>query len=419
MDRSVIIIGAGAAGLMSAVILSEAGYKVTILEATCRAGGRIHTLHDNKFQYPVELGAEFIHGNLPLTLNLLKEAGIKYTRTSGQMTRLQKGKPDTANDMWQYWDEMMQRMQLLKEDVSVQQFLQKYFSDSKYNTLRETVINFAEGYDLADINKASIIALRDEWIQEEGPQYRVEGGYDKLTGYLLDKCKSNNCSIYFSSVVSNIHWQQGYVEVHTKDGSIFKAGKVVITVSTGVLQSGMLAFLPEIDEYMQAADNIGYGSVIKVLLQFSNKFWNNIAKDAGFILSNEPVPTWWTQLPDEYPLLTGWIASSKVIQFNKATEEDILKQSLQSLSSIFQIPVTQLQELLTAYKVANWPSEAFALGGYSYNTIDSANAKAMLGSSVAHTLFFAGEALYDGPVQGTVEGALSSGKKTAEQIIML
>jgi len=220
-------------------------------------------------------------------------------------------------------------------------------------------------------------------------------------------------------VVSNIHWQQGYVEVYTKDGSIFKAGKVVITVSTGVLQSGMLAFLPEIDEYMQAADNIGYGSVIKVLLQFSNKFWNNIAKDAGFILSNEPVPTWWTQLPDEYPLLTGWIAGSKAIQFNKANEENILKQSLQSLSSIFQIPVKQLQELLTAYKVANWPSEAFALGGYSYNTIESANAKAMLGSSVAHTLFFAGEALYDGPVQGTVEGALSSGKKTAEQIIML
>ena len=74
MKNKVIIIGAGAAGLMAARLLAEQGYTVTILEAQDRTGGRIHTLHDKSFAQPVELGAEFIHGNLPVTIGLLKES---------------------------------------------------------------------------------------------------------------------------------------------------------------------------------------------------------------------------------------------------------------------------------------------------------------------------------------------------------
>ncbi|MBI5668295.1 MAG: FAD-dependent oxidoreductase [Chloroflexi bacterium] len=59
---STLIIGAGMAGLAAARELHDAGETVIILEARERIGGRIHT--DRTFAgIPVELGAEFIHGD--------------------------------------------------------------------------------------------------------------------------------------------------------------------------------------------------------------------------------------------------------------------------------------------------------------------------------------------------------------------
>ena len=76
--ENIIILGGGVAGLMSAHELTQRGYAVTILEATDRLGGRIHTIRNSLFTQPVEKGVEFIHGNLPLTIGLLKRSGIEY-----------------------------------------------------------------------------------------------------------------------------------------------------------------------------------------------------------------------------------------------------------------------------------------------------------------------------------------------------
>ena len=98
--ETIIVIGAGAAGLMAAYELSKNKKKVIILEATDRLGGRINTCTDDAFSMPVELGAEFIHGKLPLTLKLLKEGGIKYYPVKGKMFQLEKGKFKKATELW-------------------------------------------------------------------------------------------------------------------------------------------------------------------------------------------------------------------------------------------------------------------------------------------------------------------------------
>ena len=71
--QHILIIGAGASGLMAGRILSSKGHVVTFLEARDRIGGRIHTQHTGRFAKPIECGAEFIHGHLETTINLLKE----------------------------------------------------------------------------------------------------------------------------------------------------------------------------------------------------------------------------------------------------------------------------------------------------------------------------------------------------------
>src|SRR6478672_12122470 len=88
----ILIIGAGASGLMAAKELSAKGKKVIIIEARNRPGGRINTISEKYFSLPIEAGAEFIHGNLPLTLQLLKENNIPYAKMAGSMLRKKEGK---------------------------------------------------------------------------------------------------------------------------------------------------------------------------------------------------------------------------------------------------------------------------------------------------------------------------------------
>src|SRR5688500_13245161 len=125
MEKMIIIIGAGAAGLMAARELSMAGKKVIITEADRRVGGRIHTISGRQFNPYIEGGAEFIHGKLPLTLKLLKEANIGYERVTGEMYRVEDGHWTKQQEMAPGWDELIQQMNALKEDMTIEAFLQK------------------------------------------------------------------------------------------------------------------------------------------------------------------------------------------------------------------------------------------------------------------------------------------------------
>ena len=61
--RSVLVIGAGAAGLSCATHLLAAGVHVTVLEASARVGGRCLTVQNlNNIHGPCELGATYLHG---------------------------------------------------------------------------------------------------------------------------------------------------------------------------------------------------------------------------------------------------------------------------------------------------------------------------------------------------------------------
>ncbi len=419
MGGAIIVVGAGAAGLMAAKQLCEAGENVIILEANNRLGGRMHTFTGDGFSQPIEAGAEFIHGDVPATLGLLKDAGIEYTRTGGKMYRSQNGKWVEREQPVEGWNELEKKMAELKEDATLQQFLQQYFGDEKHGKLRNQVKGFAEGFDVADPARVSVFMLRDEW-EHEGPQYRIEGGYAQLVNFMANECEKSGCTIYLNTLVTEIEWVANEVTVHT-NGNKFIGEKAVITVPVSLLQNGLLAnsikFIPSIDKYSTAANDIGYGDVIKVILEFKNCFWNEHKKDTGFIISNEWMPVWWTQQPANTPTLTGWLGGPKATALRDTDDEVILQNSMASLSSIFNLSQDELAKHLFAAKVYNWGRDAFAAGAYSYSTPGTKKALETLMKPIENTIFFAGEAIYNGPHPGTVEAALVSGSYAADIIL--
>ena len=125
---NVIIIGAGASGLMAANILAKKGVQVTLLEASDRIGGRIHTLVPKGFTNHVEAGAEFIHGNLPLTLSLMKKAKLSYAPAGGEMYRFENGRISSGFGETKGWDKFYEALANLKTDGTLAQFLDTHFS---------------------------------------------------------------------------------------------------------------------------------------------------------------------------------------------------------------------------------------------------------------------------------------------------
>jgi monoamine oxidase len=426
MLSRILIIGAGASGLLAARSLSSAGYPVTVLEAAAVAGGRIHTLKAPGFTFPVEAGAEFIHGDLPISLKLAAEAGIPLEPVKARMTRF--GADGHWNDgMSGQWGDLMKKMgqlQQSKRDQPIAEFLAMNFGGEKYKGLRDRVRGFAEGYDLADLQTVSTLALYKEWSAEvDAEEYRLEGGYKRLVDYLIAECLRHGCVFHFSSPVDEIRWRQGGVEVKTTTGMQFSGQKLIVTVSLGILHSALtppaLRFFPPIPDYLDATAKIGFGSIIKILLEFKTSFWagQKAVNETLFVLSDQPVPTWWSTVSQERPLLTGWLTGQAMRDFLRLDQHQRLDRCLESLAVIFAVNSDFLRQQLVASLILDWRRHPWVLGGYSFDTVVTPAAREILFAPVSDTLYFAGEAIYEGNAPGTVEAAFESGLGVAEKII--
>jgi monoamine oxidase len=414
--QELIIIGAGAAGLMAALELAD-DFSITILEARAVTGGRIRSHPSLLAPLVIESGAEFIHGKLPLTFKLLKKADIDRAVVKGKFFRKEKGEWNRQNEMIEGWDGLLGNMRSLEHDLTMAEFLDIYYKDEVHAELRRHIISYAEGFDVADIRKAGVKALYEEWSHEEDKFYRIPSGYGSLIGFMEKECVRKGCAILTNQLVKQIDWERGEVAVLTERGDHYRANKAIITIPIPVLQQAAgttsINFTPALDAYVKAAMSVGTGPVIKVVILFRKRFWE---KDMGFVFSEEIFPTWWTQLPDKTPLLTGWVGGPTADRLGKHNEEDIFEKALQSLASIFEKPVQELKTAIVESYVFNWVNDVYSKCAYSYDMPETAAARKLLCTPVENTLFFAGEALYDGESPGTVEAALASGKDAAKKI---
>lgn len=429
MSSPVIIIGAGAAGLSAAYSISQSGQKVVLLEARNRIGGRAFTDEVSGFEKPVERGAEFIHGQLPLTLSLLKEAGIAYRKTGGRMYSFRDGRQETSSSLFEHWEELMKKMKALQTDEPLGAFLDREFGGTDWQAFRAAIRNYAEGYDAADADRISVFALRNEWSHEdEGHQYRIEGGYVRLMDWLAEAVRKAGGEIHLGEVVRRIDWRADAVSIECENGNRHTGKCAVLAIPVGLWQAGAdsrghIALSPQIPAVNEAFDNIGMSGVVKTSLQFREAFWEHKTaggqqyKSLGMLLSDAALPTWWTQAPDDSPVLTGWMAGPRATARISDSDDDLLREALQSLAYAMGRKVEELETQLMASVISNWTADPFSRGAYAWETPATPAARRFLMKGISDVLYFAGEALYEGTAMGTVEAALHSGREVAGKVM--
>ena len=415
-----VVVGAGAAGLMTARELARVGKRVTILEARARCGGRIYPLPTQEFGYPAEGGAEFVHGAAPLTRALMREAGLSLSPRGGTRWSTRTGALLPNGSSLPHEGRFYRALAEVRVDLPIAEFLETNFADRRYDELRRSVTRTVEGYDAADPRLASTLALRDEWTaRDDGEHGRLAEGYGALVEYLSSECRRYGAALYLGAAVAAIDETGSRIAVHCRDGAAFEADAAILTVPLPLLSK---IALPSVARKRVAATaDIGFGNVIKILLCFATKWWADHGGrdlvDLSFLLSDATVPTWWTQHPDEYPVLTGWLAGLKADRVSSLSEAELVDMGLASLSEIFDLPLDRIKRNLVASRGINWGNDPFARGAYSYATPRTRKAQSLLRESNGDAILFSGEALYSGPDMGTVEAALASGQQTAQSIL--
>jgi monoamine oxidase len=420
----VVIVGAGVSGLSAACELRKSGLSILVLEARDHIGGRAWTRHEPGLSAPIELGAEFIHGRVPETFELLHEVGKAALDTSGAHWTLRDGKlVQNTEDLFGDIQNALERSKILeKPDISFQAWLDRsdqYGLSKEAATMAEA---FVEGFDAADPARVSAHFVAEEWGAGgmlDSPQFRPLGGYSSVLSALAGSLERDNIQLQLQSVVKEIRWQRGSAEIDVTrfdQTTTLKATTVIVTLPLGVLQAGSVRFTPALDSKQQALEQLVFGPVLKLSLRFRKAFWEELddGRYAGasfFHSADTTFPTFWTTLPLRAPLMTAWVAGPKAARLSTEEMPYIVGQALESLTTIFKGAKLELEG---AY-LHNWQTDPYSLGAYSYIGVGGSDARRTLAAPLEDTLFFAGEAT-DESEAATVGGALQSGARVAGEI---
>jgi monoamine oxidase len=419
LETDVVVIGAGAAGLAAASALHKRGIDLLLLDARERVGGRAYTLPSYDGSFPIELGAEFVHGRPEVTFSLMRECGDSIMDSHYVAYQLRSGRLEEASDFWESAEGLLRRIDANGADQSIEAFLDTLPRNAATPEELDRLRTIVEGFDAAITTDASAIAIAREWLSGvNDDSFRPVNGYATIVHYLA---RIVNACTLLRTRVDEIAWSPQRVRIRaTRCGETLQiqARRAIVTLPVGVLQERTVTFTPALpNEKLTAIAAIAMGPVVKVVLDFRSRFWEDVDngdyRDAGFFHAFScGIRTIWTRMPQRTPLLVGW-AGGGAAQRLMERGTDPVTATLETCQTLFP-SVDVAAELRTAY-YHDWQADPFARGAYSFLRVAAGDARTALGTPIERTLFFAGEAT-SADDSGTVAGALQSGYRAAAEI---
>jgi len=398
---------------MAARELKRAGKRVSVLEASNRLGGRVMTLYNTNAGVPVELGAEFIHGDAPETMRLLDEARLVTVPVTGKHYRSDRGELTSQGDVWSRIARVLGHMNPnRKSDRSFQEFLDDKPGGARLKDERELARGFVQGFFAADTRLISEKSLAAEGATGGAAEARrIVNGYGALIDYLQRDIAGD---IRVNVTVKRVIHSEADVRVIDNANNEYRARAVVITVPLPMLQNQSIQLEPEIPTLRRAASQLVMGTVTRVDVVVKERFWEKKVDDVAFVHSpKRPFNVWWTQHPLYAPLITGWAGGPPAVELSQTG--DIEGAAIEELAAVFDMHRKRMEALVDSIYTHDWTHDPFTRGAYSYAGVGGSYASRVLARSFGR-LLLAGEATDSGS-SGTVEGALATGKRAARKVL--
>lgn len=430
--KSVLIVGAGTAGLTAGYFLRKHGYKVLLLEARDRIGGRIVAV-DN-----LDMGGQWIHGTEgnPLT-TLVHEHSIPLIFVGGDSTylggwddlqmRYGGGKvmsPEQKAECISVWDSISHRIEILQKkklessqtDCSFADLLAEVLSSYSNLTLIQKryiawhVNALVRDDCAAELNRLSCLHW-DEGYQVYGyGDSLIPKGYNNIINLLAKKL-----DIKLNTVVTKIDYKEK-VKVYT-DKEVFSADAVVVTLPLGVLKAGTVNFDPPLDEQKQKAiKRLEMGDLTKVIVFFKKPFWPKEQYIFGYFPKNIAYKP--TQVINCYrlyhvPALSFIIGGKEGKKIETFDQQQLFDWSMEILRDMFGENIPLPTRLLKS----EWSHDPYSRGAYCYVALGSTPEDIKsLSKSIRNKVFFAGEAT-NTKYWGCVHSAYMSGIRAAARIL--
>lgn len=432
---SVLVVGAGLAGLSAARDLTALGATVTVVEARDRVGGRAWTIREGfKDGQHAEGGADLIDGAQEEIHKLAAELGLELTRILrsgwGFVRPDGRGRPQIVrHGVARGWERLAKQVSAFSEpyrlaerrwespivaDIarkSVAEWLRSIDADDE---LRQTAIGL-RGFFLGDPDELSLLALVDQFATEDAPvpdkMYRIKGGNDRLAEALSAPLGQ---ALKLRTEVVAVSQRGRVVRVSLKNSrqvAQLSCEYVVFALPATVLRR--IPITPALPQQQHDAFvRLKYGRATKTLLQFSRRFWRIPGRPRAF---GSPLPfgaVWdgneeQRGTPGILNFMSGGSASD-------ATRELFTREGPEALARSLDWLGVKNADLIASRQVA-WDDDPWARGGYAF--FDPAFDPALRSwlARPAGRLFFAGEHTSN-KWQGYMNGAIESGRRAAAEV---
>jgi len=425
---SVVVIGAGAAGLWAAQLLMDKGFTVTILEASSRYGGRIlsetETAGGGLADFPIELGAEEIHGSSSVLFAMCADANAAFVdAVSADWFWMADGDGDVRlrdESVLETDDLAAEAVSFIDglyrwdgDDITVTERLDDVGIADRVRFLVEAQVGNEYGSDNDHVGVLSLAQDDEQWTSGSG-NYALA---DVTMLSVVDlACSDARDFVQLNAVVTAVQSSDAGVVVTLADATTVSADYAIVTVSLGVLKAGLIAFDPALSDEKQAAiASVGFGSGMKVVIAFTTRFWPD---DLGSLYGAEHVPEFWAPglgRTEDPLVLTAFVMGAKAdaLREEGGSDDGILALVLADLDAIYDGVATPA---FAGGIVQDWTAEPYVLGSYSYPSPGSSALRADL-ARVEGRVHFAGEATHTTGMYATVHGALESGERAVQEIL--